>query len=325
MKNSLETKLGIFVVLAVFAAVFIVEILGGTEMFIAGKHVIAEFNTAQDLKVGDSVKMAGVEIGRVEKIGLDVTNSKVTVTMKLRKDSVVKTDSTAIIKFTGLMGQNYVGVSFGTPGAPLASDSTVLQSQEQPDLSAIMTKLDNAASDIATVANSFSGDRIDNILGPLTDFMKQNSAPLTATISNIKNVSSQIAAGQGTIGKLIYEDSLYTTAMGTVSNLQDTITSAHGMIDSTHAIVDGISAGKGTIGKLMTDDTLYTSTASSMTNLNQILIKINQGNGTVGKLVNDQEFYKNAKLSLQKLDKAADGLEDTGPLSVIGTMMSNFF
>ena len=60
-----------------------------------------------------------------------------------------------------------------------------------------------------------------------------------------------------------------------------------------------------------------------MTNLNQILLKVNQGNGTVGKLVNDQEFYKNAKLSLQKLDKAADSLEDTGPLSVIGTMLSN--
>jgi phospholipid/cholesterol/gamma-HCH transport system substrate-binding protein len=56
--------------------------------------------------------------------------------------------------------------------------------------------------------------------------------------------------------------------------------------------------------------------------LNQILLKINQGQGTVGKLVNDQEFYKNAKLSLQKLDKAADGLEDTGPLSVIGTTLS---
>jgi len=58
--------------------------------------------------------------------------------------------------------------------------------------------------------------------------------------------------------------------------------------------------------------------------LNQILRKINQGQGTVGKLVNDQEFYKNAKLSLQKLDKAADGLEDTGPLSVIGIMFNQF-
>ena len=72
----------------------------------------------------------------------------------------------------------------------------------------------------------------------------------------------------------------------------------------------------------MTDETLYDATTSSMTNLNQILMKINQGQGTVGKLVNDQEFYKNAKLSLQKLDKAADSLEDTGPLSVIGSTMS---
>ena len=325
MKNSLETKLGIFVVLAVFAAIFIVEILGGTEMFTPGRHVIAEFSTVQALKVGDSVKMAGVEIGRVEKINLDATNSKVSVTLKLRKDAIVKTDSTAIIKFTGLMGQNYVGVTFGSISAPLASDSTLIQSEEQPDLSAIMAKLDNAASGIAKVASSFSGDRIDNILGPLTDFMKQNSAPLTATISNIKSVSSQIAAGQGTIGKLIYEDQLYASAMNSVSNLQDTLASAHGMITSAQSIVEGISDGKGTIGKLMTDDALYNSTAASMTNLNQILFKINQGNGTVGKLVNDQEFYKNAKVSLQKLDKATDGLEDTGPLSVIGTMASNLF
>jgi phospholipid/cholesterol/gamma-HCH transport system substrate-binding protein len=62
-----------------------------------------------------------------------------------------------------------------------------------------------------------------------------------------------------------------------------------------------------------------------MTNLQQILMKINQGQGTVGKLVNDQEFYKNAKLSLQKLDKMADGLEDEGPLSVVGMMAQNLF
>ena len=62
-----------------------------------------------------------------------------------------------------------------------------------------------------------------------------------------------------------------------------------------------------------------------MTNLNQILLRINQGQGTIGKLVNDQEFYRNAKLSLQKLDKAADGLEDQGQLSVLGIMANNLF
>ena len=65
---------------------------------------------------------------------------------------------------------------------------------------------------------------------------------------------------------------------------------------------------------------MYRAATGSMTNLNQILMKINNGQGTIAKLVNDQEFYKNAKLSLQKLDKAADGLEDQGPLSVIGIL-----
>jgi phospholipid/cholesterol/gamma-HCH transport system substrate-binding protein len=52
-------------------------------------------------------------------------------------------------------------------------------------------------------------------------------------------------------------------------------------------------------------------------------LKINQGQGTVGKLINDQDLYKNAKLSLQKLDKMADGLEDEGPMSVLSIMANN--
>jgi len=315
MKNSLETKLGLFVILAVFAAWLIIETLGSADMFSRGKHVSALFDTVQDLKVGDRVKMAGVEIGRVDNI--EIADEKVSVSMKLKLNANVKTDSKAIIKFTGLMGQNFVNVTFGQPGSPKADEGAVLETEEQPDLSAIMTKLDAAAAGIQNITKSFSGEKIDNLVGPLIDFVKQNSAPITATIANVKNVTSQIAAGQGSVGKMIYDDTLYNTALSTVSNLQDTAI-------SVHTAVNNISAGQGTIGKLLTDETLYRSTTASMTNLESILIKVNQGQGTVGKLVNDQDFLKNAKLSLQKLDKAADSLEDTGPLSVIGIMANQF-
>jgi phospholipid/cholesterol/gamma-HCH transport system substrate-binding protein len=90
-------------------------------------------------------------------------------------------------------------------------------------------------------------------------------------------------------------------------------------------VISGITNGQGTIGKLVTDDTLYTATTASMTNLSQILLKVNQGQGTVGRLVNDQEFYKNAKLTLQKMDKMADSLEDQGPLSVVGLVAGKLF
>jgi phospholipid/cholesterol/gamma-HCH transport system substrate-binding protein len=323
MKNSLETKLGIFVVLVVLAAWAIIETLGSGDFFHPGFKVSAQFDTVQDLKVGDRVKMAGVEIGHVADI--ELTSNKVSVVMKLQNGAIVKTDSTATVKFTGLMGQNFVAIGFGSDGAPQASEGTILESIEQPDLSAIMAKLDAAAGGIQNITKTFSGDKLDNILGPLTDFVKQNSAPITATISNVKNISSQIAAGQGTIGKLVYDDALYASALTTVSNLQDTAASAKDVLASAKLVMNNVSAGQGTIGKLLTDDRLYYYTESAMTNVNQILMKVNQGQGTVGKLVNDQEFYKNAKLSLQKLDKAADSLEDTGPLSVIGTMVSNLF
>ena len=316
MKNSLETRLGVFIVLVVFAAFFIMETLGGMESIHGGYRLNALFDTVQDLKVGSSVKIAGVEIGRVEKIALD--GNKVRVTMKIHSGAVVKTDSKAVIKFTGLMGQNFVAIDFGTPDAPRAVGGTVLVTEEQPDLNAIMTKLDGATTGIQNLTKSFTPDTINNLMGPLVDFVKQNSGHISGAISNIENISGQIASGEGTVGKLIYSDSLYNSALVTVTNLQDTVV-------DVRQVVNGISGGKGTIGRLLTDETLYSETTASMTNLNQILQKINQGQGTIGKLVNEQEFYKNVKLTLQKMDKMADGLEDQGPLSVIGIMANNLF
>jgi len=316
MKNSLETRLGIFVILTVIAAVVIIETLGGVEMFRGGYHINALFGTVQDLKVGNSVKLAGVEIGRVEKIAL--ADNRVRVTMKLHSGVVVKTDSKATIKFTGLMGQYFVSIDFGTPDAPMAVEGTELATEEQPDLNAVMVKLDKAATGIENFGKSFTPDTLNNLMGPLVDFVKQNSSHLGGAISNVENITGQIASGQGTVGKLIYDQTLYNSALVTVTNLQSTVASAQ-------TVINNVTNGQGTLGKLVTDDTLYYATAGSMTNLNQILLKINHGQGTVGKLVNDQEFYKNAKLTLQKLDKATDGLEDQGPLSVLGIMANNLF
>lgn len=314
MKNSLETRLGLFAALVVIAALIIMETLGGTNFFQRGYQISALFDTVQALKVGDPVKMAGVEIGHVEKITLE--NQKARVTMKLNGGSVVKTDSQASILFTGLMGQNYVSLTFGTPGAPQVTDGVVLATVEQPDLNAIMAKLNDAATGIQNLTKSFTGDTINNLLGPLTDLIRQNSAHLSASISNLESISSQIAGGQGTVGKLIYSQALYDSALTTVSNLQTTVASAQ-------QVIKGVNEGRGTLGKLVTDPALYNATTASMTNLNSILQKINQGHGTVGQLVNNQEFYKNAKLTLQKVDKAADSLEDQGPLSVLGIVANN--
>ncbi len=323
MKNSLETRLGLFVALVMLATFFVLAMIGGLEKFQRGLHVNALFNGVQELKVGDRVKMAGVEVGKVEDI--ELTDNKVKVNMKLRARTKVRTDSVATIKFAGLMGQSFVSLDFGSPGAPIAAENTTLSTVEQPDISAILAKLDNVASGVESLTKSFTGDKIDNLLGPITDFLKQNTGPLTATIANIRAVSGQIAEGKGTIGKLINEDALYTTALTTVSNLQSTGDEIKITIADARKVIEGVNNGEGSLGKLVKDEKLYAETTASMTNLKEILQKINNGQGTVGKLVNEPEFYKNAKLTLQKLDKATEGLEDQGPLSIVGLIANSLF
>ena len=323
MKNTIETRLGIFVAFIVLAAFAIMYILGGFEKFQRGMQVHALFKTAQELKLGDRVKMAGVEVGKVEKI--ELADGKVRVTMSVRASTPVKTDTTATIKFSGLMGQSFIALDFGTPtGVPITPDAT-LQTIEQPDLSVIMQKLDNVATGVENLTKSFTGDKIENLFGPLTDFIKQNNAPLTATIANLRAMSGQIAEGKGTVGKLIYDDSLYTSAITTVSNLQTAGDEIKLTLADARKIIDGVNVGQGSLGKLVKDEKLYLETTASMTNLKEILEKMNHGQGTVGKLINDQEFYKNAKLTLQKLDKATDELEDSGPLSVLTSVVGKLF
>jgi phospholipid/cholesterol/gamma-HCH transport system substrate-binding protein len=139
------------------------------------------------------------------------------------------------------------------------------------------------------------------------------------------DLSSQIKEGKGTLGKLVKDEALYNTALAAVTNLEGTAVEVRQTVADARKIVDQVNSGQGTVGKLLKDEALYRETTASVTSLKEILQKINQGTGTVGKLINDQEFYKNAKMSLQKLDKATEGLEDQGPLSVMGILVNYLF
>src|SRR6266704_3638422 len=240
MKNTLETRLGIFFALALIAAFLIMEMIGSFDFFKRGIRVHAQFSTVQELKEGDPVKMAGVQIGRVEK--LELLEDKVDVTMKLNMPDNVKTDSKAIVKFAGLMGQNFVEIRFGSTTAPKADNNTLIKTEEQPDLSMLMARLDKVASGIERATESISGESFEKLLAPLTDFVKENSPRLTAILSNIKTISSQVADGKGTVSQ-------------------------------AKNVVAEINEGKGTIGKLAKDERLYQETTAAMANLREIFEK----------------------------------------------------
>ena len=330
MKNTLETRLGLFFALALIAGVVILELAGTRDLLNKGYSIRARFDNIQELKEGDPVKMAGVEIGHIERIQL--SDNKVEVVLNVDRKANVKTDSKAAIKFVGLMGQNYISVTFGSSDAPVVAPNALLETEEQADLNSLMVKLQNVAEGVEGLTKNFSGENFSNLLGPFTDFLKENNPRLTAILGTLQTISTRIVDGEGTVGRLINEDTLYRSALNTVSNLNTTVADARPLfddlkltLDEARSVATQVNQGQGTIGKLIKDETLYRETTTAMTNLREVLQKINQGQGSVGQLVNDPGFINNAKLTLQKVEKATEGLEDQGPLSVLGIAVNSLF
>lgn len=337
MKNSLESRLGFFFALVVVAGFVLFELSGGTRWLTRGQEVRALFKSAGELKVGDPVRLAGVKIGRVTDIRL--AGQAVEVVMKVDTSADVRTDSVAQIRFTGLMGQNFVAIDFGSSNAPRLVPPGLLQSREQADLAQIFDKLNGVADGVQAMTKTFSGDQMSQLLGPIAEVVKENQPRISALMTNLVSLTSGLAEGKGTMGRLLHDDTLYASAVSAVTNMNSLagearglmgkadgmMTDTQGLIGDTRRLVAAIDRGEGSIGRLMKDDTLAKESTVAMTNLREILEKVNRGQGTVGKVINDDSFLRNVKLTLQKVDKATEGLEDTGPLSVLGTAVQTLF
>jgi phospholipid/cholesterol/gamma-HCH transport system substrate-binding protein len=324
MRNTLETRLGLFFALCFIVAVIILEMAGVAEYFKPGYYIHANFKTVMELKKGDLVKMAGVEVGRVHEV--DLTNELVRVTMKIKKkEAQIKTDSQATIKFTGLMGQNFVAIDFGTAASPRAISGFTLTTAEQSDLNGLIAKLEATAEEVRSRSKDLSTENLASLLGPVTHFMEQNSNHLNVILGNVRKVTDEVAEGKGTVGRLLKDETLYTSALAAVAGVQAGATELKSIATDARNLLNEVNAGRGNLGLLVRDDALYREATNAMTNVREIMQKVNQGQGTVGKLVNDDSFYKNVKVSLQKLDKAAEGLEDQGPLSVLSIAVGRLF
>jgi len=312
MKNtSLETKLGMFVALVVVAAVVLLEIAGGTDFFKKGYRIHGLFNTAQELKVGDPVKMAGVPVGKVEKIGFD--QGKVKVTLKLNQGTDVKTDAKATIRFAGLLGQNFVSINLGTSAAPERKDGDVIQTTEQPDLAAIMQKLEGAVGGVEKLASTFSGDQLNNMLGPLTSIMKDNQTNISKFLGDLPKITGQINSGEGNLGRLLKDEALYTNTVATMQSLNRTVADAQGLLTEAKGAIGDlkgtfsdargfITEAKSSLGdarKTLVTTTETMGTAKSI--LAGVQADLQAGKGSLGKLLKDEAFYNEATLAMSNL------------------------
>lgn len=200
-------RLGVFIfgTLAILAAG--VFIIGSKEyLFRSTYELKAQFDNVAGLSEGADVQVGGVHSGMVKSIELPhKPGEKVTVVMDLDRSTheILKQDSVASIETEGMLGNQYVAISFGSAGQADVTDGQVIQSQP-PLIMADMLKKASGILDDGQLA-------------------MKNATEVTA---HLNSVSSKIDAGQGTVGALINDKQLYTNLAQSTSTLQATMVQA---------------------------------------------------------------------------------------------------
>ena len=110
-KTGVELAVGTFVLVCLLCVGYLTIKLGKMELVGGDAYeVSAKFTSVSGLRVGSSVEMAGVPIGRVRAIGIDKQDMQALVVLQINKGVELSDDSIASIKTSGLIGDKYVGI-----------------------------------------------------------------------------------------------------------------------------------------------------------------------------------------------------------------------
>jgi phospholipid/cholesterol/gamma-HCH transport system substrate-binding protein len=288
-----ELKIGMVAAIALVLATLFVFAVGGQAGFFWQQYKLrTRFSDVQGLKAGAVIRVAGVEIGKVDRV--EFVGSEVEVGLGVKKDmqSRITTESRASIGSLSLLGEPVIDISPGSTGTPLKDGDLVPSVRPKGQLSDVaegatqsLQQINDLLKDIragkGTVGRLFTDDEL---FRELNQFV--NSAQVVAT---------SLASGKGTLGQLLNDPSAARSLNAALTNLND--------------MTARINAGEGSLGRLLKDDALAQSLSSASGNIDQLTGRLNRGEGTAGRLLTDKELYDRFNSLAGRVDGLANDLQ----------------
>lgn len=212
---SRAARLGAFIVATLAILVVGVFIIGGKQYLFSSTYKLkAQFDNVAGLDAGGDVRVGGVHSGTVRNIVLPhKPGEKVTVIMDLGKSTheIIKQDSVATIETEGLLGNQFLAISFGSAGSGDVRDGDIIASQ--------------APLEMADLLQKTSG---------ILDSSQQAIQNATRATANLDSISAKIDRGQGTAGALVNDKQLYSNLEKTTSAMRDTMAQAQAGVADFH-------------------------------------------------------------------------------------------
>jgi len=200
---------------------------------------------------------------------------------------------------SSMLGGKQLKIEEGPLGATPISESSVIVGTDPTDL---LEELGAAVASVREITDQVTAGK-----GTLGKLIYDDTL-----YNNLSNVSGKLAKGEGTVGKLINDETVYNDLKATMANLQE--------------VSGRLEKGEGTLGKLLSkDDKLYNDLSMTMANLRSITDKVGSGEGTLGKLINDDQIYVEAQKLLGELRAAIDDMRETSPVTTFSTVFFGAF
>jgi phospholipid/cholesterol/gamma-HCH transport system substrate-binding protein len=140
-RSTLELSVGVFILIGIICVGYLTIKLGQMEILGSDTYTLkAHFLSVAGLKSGAAVEMAGVQVGQVESIDLDLESREAVVQLKINNDLKLSDDVIASVKTAGLIGDKYISLSPGGSDIILNPGERILETESAVDLEALISK-----------------------------------------------------------------------------------------------------------------------------------------------------------------------------------------
>jgi len=311
-----QLRVGLLVLIAIAVLILLILNASGTlNPFASHIHLRARFVDASGLREGSEVRLAGVRIGKVDRIRLLSPNEVGTgpnpqkveafLTIDSKIDGVpaqdrIRSDSTAQQMSPSILGSEMIvnitpGTSLGQP----IKENDLLTSTSGSSISDLATNGTELAQKLSKLSDQLNEVVKDVRAGKGTVGRLFNDEALynnlNATIHDAEEIAQQIKTGRGSAGKFIYDEAVYNNANEIAINLRK--------------LSADLAAGRGTAGRLLQSDEMYNKISRiadrvnhSMDQIDSIVAGVNAGQGTLGKLVKDEAIYNDARTAIARFN-----------------------
>ncbi|MEI6140795.1 MAG: MlaD family protein [Mariniphaga sp.] len=300
MKLTKTTKIGILTVICLTILIWGINFLKGRDLFRTEKTFFARYQNVGGLEATTLVTLNGLKIGYVREIYFaEDLSGDLIVRIAIHNNFPLPVGTSAEIASSDLLGSKVVKINLAK-SEKLLQENDTLKTKMAPDImqqvneqiapikakaERLIESLDSIVSTASKIFNNESQRNIaesfrqinltlinlEKISGDLNEVTSNQKKNLSATITNITDVTANLKNNTVKLGNIMGNFSTFSDSLVKL-DINRTVNHLNSSITNLQSVLSKIDTANGTIGKLVNDPQLYQNLANSSDNLNRLLV-----------------------------------------------------